>query len=302
MDTAKPKPSRWRNLGKRGSGFFMSQRDRQILHFLWRWKLASTASIHEAVCRPQTPYSTYKALERLEKHKLIQTENTFEQNFSSWVLTDRGFESIRGSLGELVEEGYKSENHWHDRNVLAFHLGEWATHQLPIVSFFTEQEMRRRSVDFYPHWVPLTKEHRPDGYTRIKTDEGDVVLAMEVELWPKALSVYETTLKFYQLMKGVHRIYWLVGSESVKEQILRARDCIKEKTDNLHLFVGLEDYPRKGWEASVTNERSENLGSFRKTMQEICGDIYGKQLGTNWGKSSVTAHYDTKKVLGKKRS
>ncbi|MBX3039552.1 MAG: hypothetical protein KF789_02440 [Bdellovibrionaceae bacterium] len=302
MDILNATPSRWRNLGKRGSGFFMSDRDRKILHFLWKWKLASTASIHEAVCRPQTPYSTYKALERLAKNKFIQTEDTFEQNFSSWVLTDRGFESIRRSLGDLAEEGYKSENHWHDRNIVAFQLGEWATHQLPIVSFFTEQEMRRRSVECYPHWVPKTKDHRPDGYTRIKTDEGDLVLAMEVELWLKALSVYETTLKFYQLMRGVHRVYWLAGSESVKEQILRARDCIKEKTENLHVFVDIDDYIRDGWEAKVTNERSGNLGTFRKTMQEICGDIYGKQLGTNWGKSGVTAHYDTRKVLGKKRT
>ncbi|MGE0528371.1 MAG: hypothetical protein AB7P49_14980 [Bdellovibrionales bacterium] len=31
------------------------------------------------------------------------------------MLTDRGFEAIRGSLGDLTEEGYRSENHWHDR-------------------------------------------------------------------------------------------------------------------------------------------------------------------------------------------
>ncbi len=302
MEILKPKASRYQNLGKRGSGFFMSDRDRKILHFLWRWKLASTASIHEAICRPQTPYSTYKALERLEKNQFIKTEDTLEQNFSSWVLTDKGFESIMGSLGDLAEEGYKSENHWHDRNVLAFQLGEWATHQFPIVSFFTEQEMRRRPVECYPPWVPKTKDHRPDGYTRIKTSDGDVVLASEVELWPKALSTYETTIRFYKLMRGIHRVYWLVGRESVMEQIIRARDCTKEKLENLHVFVELEDYLRNGWEAKVVNERSENLGTYRENMQGICGDIYGKQLATNWGKSSVTAHYDTKKVLGKKRT
>lgn len=297
-----PNFTRWENLGKRGRGFYMSDRDRNILHFLWRWKLASTATIHEAICRPQTPYSTYKTLERLAKNKLVRTEDTLEQNFSSWVLTDRGFESIRGSLGDLTEEGYKSENHWHDRNVLALHLGEWSTHQFPIVSFFTEQEIRRRPVENYPSWVPKTKDHRPDGYTRIAANDGDVILAMEAELWPKALSIYETNLKFYQLMRGIHRVYWLTGSDLVREQILRARECIKERTENLHVFVAFEDYFKNGWEASVINERSETLGSFRKTMQEICGDIYGKQLGTNWGKSNVTAHYDNRKVLGKKRT
>lgn len=302
METMKSKSQKFRNLGLHGRGFFMSDRDNKILHFLWRWKLASTATIHEAVCRPQTPYSTYKALERLARNKLIQTQRTYEQNFSSWVLTDKGFESIRASLGGLSEEGFKSENHWHDRNVLALQLGEWVTYPFPIVSFFTEQEMRRRSIDYYPSWVPKSKEHRPDGYTRIQTTDGDVVLAMEAELWPKSVNIYEATLRFYQLTRGVHRIYWLIANADIKAQILRARDCIEEQTDSLHVFVDLDDYKKNGWDAQVLNERSQNLGTFRKTMQEICGDHYGKQLGTNWGKSSVTAHYDTRKVLGKKRA
>lgn len=293
---------RWKNFGKSGRSFFMSERDRKILHFLWRWKLASTATIHEVIGRPQSPYATYKTLERLQKNKMIQTEHTLEQNFFSWTLTDRGFESIRNSLHDLAEEGYRSENHWHDRNIVAFHLGEWATHQFPAVSFYTEQEMRRYSVDLYPSWVPKSKDHRPDGYTKLEIKEGEMVIATEVELWPKSVSIYETTLKFYNLMRGVHRIYWLVGSKLVKEQILRARDCIKEKAVGLHRFLDLDEYLASGWDAEVTNERSENLGSYRKNMQELLGDIYGKQLGTNWGKSSVTAHYDRRKVLGKKRT
>ncbi len=228
--------------------------------------------------------------------------NILEQNFSSWVLTDRGFESIRLSLGELAEEGYKSENHWHDRNVVAFHLGEWATHQLPVVSFFTEQEMRRRSVECYPDWVPRSKDHRPDGYTRVKLDNKETVLAFEAELWPKAVSIYEKTLRFYQLTNKVYRIYWLVGDPLVKEQILRARTCIGEQSQNLHLFVDLDQYMSLGWDAPVMNERSENLGTLRENMQVICGDVYGKIVGSTWGNSSSTVHYHTRKVLGKKRS
>lgn len=301
MKSENQKTVRTRNLGKRGKHFVMTERDSSILNFLWKWKLASTGTLHEAIGRPRSPYSTYKALERLERHKFIRTEDTFKQNFSSWVLTDKGFEVIRETLGELAEEGYKSENHWHDRNVVAFHLGEWATHQLPIVTHFSEQEMRRRPLECYPEWVPKSKDHRPDGYTKISTGDKDTVLAFEVEIWAKALSTYETTLRFYQLMRGIERIYWLVGDPLVKEQILRARTCVRENSQNLHVFIHINDYIKFGWDAPVTNERSETLGSLRGTMQGICGDVYGKHVGTKWGKSSVTVHYDTHKVLGKKR-
>lgn len=294
--------SRVRNLGRNGKRRVFTERDGRILHFLWKWKLASTGTIHEAVGRPLSAYSTYKTLERLAKYKFIKTDETFEQNFLSWVLTDRGFEAIRPSLGSLCEEGYNSENHWHDRNVVAFHLGEWATHQLPIVTHFTEQEMRRRAVDYYPSWVPNTKEHRPDGYTKISTGNKEWVLAFEAEIWPKALSIYERTLKFYQIIKQIDRVYWLVGEPLVKSQILRARDCIRETSQNFHLFIDQKKYLEDGWDAPITNERSETLGTLRESMQGICGDVYGKCLDNKWGPSTVKVHYDTRKVLGKKRT
>lgn len=293
--------SRTRNLGKKGRCHLFTARDSRILHFLWRWKVASTATIHEVIGRPLSPYSTYKTLERLARYKFIKTEETTEQNFLSWVLTDRGFTAIRPSLGDLCEEGFASENHWHDRNILAFQLGEWATHQLPIITHWTEQEMRRRTVDHYPPWVPQSKEHRPDGYTRIRAEHKDWTLAFEVEIWPKALATYERTLRFYQLMRSVDRVYWLVGDPLVRDQLLRARDCIRETSQNYHCFVEMNDYIENGWEARVANERSETLGTFRENMQGICGDSYGKYVGNKWGQSTVTVHYDTRKVLGKKR-
>ncbi len=302
MEKSKQSLKRNPNLGKKGCNTVVTERDLKILHFLWKWKLASTALIHEAIGRPLTPYSSYKALERLTRHHFIESRHTFGKNFSSWILTDKGFETIRPELGQLCEEGYGSENHWHDKNVVAFQLGEWATHSLPVVTHFTEQEMRRRTVDYYPSWVPNSKIHRPDGYTRIEGEGKESVLAFEVELWPKSLSIYETTLRFYELMKKISRVYWLVGDPFVKDIILRAKNCIQDTSLNYHVFVDLYDYINLGWDAPVKNERSERVGTMRENMQEICGDSYGKYLGNKWGQSRVSVHYDSRKVLGKKRT
>lgn len=103
---------------------FLTPRDSKILHFIWKWKLASTASIHETIGRPLSPYSTYKTLERLSELTYLQATKNEEHTFYSWQLTEKGFYAIRESLGDLDEEGYLSENPWHDRNVMAFQLGD----------------------------------------------------------------------------------------------------------------------------------------------------------------------------------
>ena len=290
------------NLGRRGSDFVFTERDGKILHFLWKWKLSSTATIHEVIGRPLTPYSTYKALERLERCKFIRSDASVEHNFTSWVLTDKGFSTIRNSLNDLTEEGFLSENHWHDRNVLAFQLGEWATTPLPIVTHFTEQEMRRRPLENYPEWVPNIKEHRADGFTRIQTEGGIEVLAYEVELWPKALARYESVIRYYDLFKKVRRVYWLVGDKSVFHQILRAKECVRDGSMNYHVFIDLDEYIKSGWDAPMKNERSENLGTIRSDLRGLCGDLYRDILGNKWGASKVSIHYDPNKILGKKRT
>lgn len=290
------------NFGRSGRRFFTTERDKAVLRFLWKWKLASTASLHEAVGRPNSPYSTYKVLERLARHKYVEVKECDDDRSMPWQLTLKGFESIRNVMGDLCEEGYLSENHWHDRNVMAFQLGEWSTHQLPIVNHFTEQEMRRRLVDYYPPWVPQIKDHRADGYTKITTEKGDVVLAYEVELWAKSLAIYESTLRFYKLIRNLNRVYWLIGDPLVKDQLLRAKNCVHDDSNNFHVFIDLKEYLDVGWDARVTNERSETLFTIRENMQELCGKQYRDYIGNKGGPSRVSVHYDASKVLGKKRT
>lgn len=281
---------------------FLTTRDSKILHFIWKWKLASTASIHEAIGRPLSPYSTYKTLDRLSELGYLQATRNEEHKFYSWQLTEKGFHAIRESLGELEEEGYLSENPWHDRNVMAFQLGEWATYPMPGVSHFTEQELRRRPVDLFPSWVPPMKDHRSDGYTQIATAKSPWTLAYEVELWSKSVSRYESIIRFYRMFRQLDRVYWLLGDPNIKGQIVRAKTCLRDDSENFHVFVDLNEYRGKGWDSCVTNERSETLFTIRENMRGMLGDPHGECMGTLRGQSRVTVHYDSFKVLGKSRA
>ncbi len=299
--TIKNGSSDQKNKRTKGRPVGLNPRDIAILNYIWKWKLASTASVHESINRVNRPYSTYKILEKLERSDYIRSQFDVIDRFSVWQLTSKGFLALRARMKPLVEEGYSSENHYHDRLVQAFHLGEWATYNFPQVEFWTEQEMRRHDPADYPDWVPGSKDHRPDGYTRIKHQNKNSVFAVEVELSTKRPALYEKTLDYYKHARNIYRVYWLVKNQETRDVILRARACINEESANYHLFVDLEDYLKNGWDAVVTNERSEKVKTLRENMQGLLGDIPGDLLGTNQGPSRVLVHLNPIKTLGKPR-
>lgn len=293
----KTKSARRRN----GPPNYSTPRDSLILRYIWKWKVASSMSIHVSVNRSMSPYSTYKVLDKLERRGLIASNAHWNERFHIWTLTEKGFYSIRNCFGDLKEEGFGSENQVHDRLVQAFHLGEWAIYQFPIVSLFSEQEMRRIESELYPSWVPRAGDHRPDGYTQISSKNKSWTLAFEVELHAKSLQRYDSLLRYYRILKNVDQVFWLVGSPTIKNQILKAKDNIGDNSSNYHVFVDRDHFEKFGWDSVVTNERSENLFTMRENFQEICGDTYSEFMGTSPAREGVSAHLCPAKVIGKTR-
>lgn len=302
MDHAQPNRPKKMLARKRGPAFLLKDRDCQIMKYIWRWKIASTSSVHEAINRTASPYATYKILDRLERNHMVESRFNLSERFHVWQLTEFGFYAIRELLGELKEDGYLSENHRHDRYVQAFHLGEWSTHQFPRVIFCTEQELRRREPENYPDWVPQLGDHRADGYTRILGEKQNWTIAFEVELSAKNVQRYEGILRSYLSARLVNQVMWLVEDDTVKETILRAKDCIKDESSNFHVFVDLSDFKKNGWDAVITNERSETLSTMRKKYRGIVGEIAGEILGNYQGQSRVCVHLENKKVIGKSKT
>ena len=101
------------------------------------------------------------------------------------------------------------------------------------------------------------------------------------------------------MFRGLDWVYWLVGSPYVKEQIIAAKTSVRDTPDNYQLFVDAKEYQLKGWDAQVTNWRSENLFTIRENMRGMVGEQYGEIVGKMWGQSTVPVHYDRYKVLGK---
>ena len=78
----KPKPR------KPGRPEYLTDRDFQILKYLWRWKLASTASVHEAINKIASQYSTYKILDKLERSGFITSQFDWQDQFNVWFFNE----------------------------------------------------------------------------------------------------------------------------------------------------------------------------------------------------------------------
>jgi hypothetical protein len=93
----------------------------------------------------------------------------------------------------------------------------------------------------------------------------------------------------------------MVETDFVRDQILRAKACVRDETANYHLFVTLQEFVNSGWDSQVTNECSKSLGTIREITQGLCGDPAGEFLGKLRGHSGLTVHLTPQKILGKNR-
>ncbi len=226
--------------------------DRNILVFLWQWKLVSSTAIAARFFPGLTSSGANMRLEHLRKLKLIHPYymNTTEAKVL-WSLTVRGFKEAKLALPRLMEDGFRSEHPLHDFYVTAAHLGEWLVGAPADCAMFSEQQLRRYNPDHYPDWVPKTTLHRPDGYWKIQLPQGRVIAALEVELNPKTESRYGVVAQFYKDQREISRVIWVVPSESIASAI---RDALKSSSPlniGMHTFILLGDFLSQGWQAPI---------------------------------------------------
>jgi len=53
-------------------GGYLGPLDSQILHFLWKWKVATASVLYEALAADFSPFTVNKRLRKLERNELIR--------------------------------------------------------------------------------------------------------------------------------------------------------------------------------------------------------------------------------------
>lgn len=236
-------------MNQKRSRLFVTDRDLEVLGFLWRWKLASTAALANRFFPGIRAFTAYERLLRLEKKRYIRHVSFRHRGGGAWTLDAQGFRFLLSYLPDMKAKGYRSENPLHDFYATAFHLGEWLTKKAERSLLCSEQELRRLDPDLLPAWVPRSERHRSDGYTVHDSGRGAHLYAFECELSQKSRFRYEETLTFYDSEETIAVVFWLVGSPTIEKAI---RGGIATATrPHLHHFMQLCDFERSGWRAPL---------------------------------------------------
>lgn len=260
--------------------------DCDLLLFLWRWKLLSTAALSARFFSKLKPHSAYKRIQKLRRKSLITAVSDAHGEKFLWSLTRKGFQSITSFLPLLREEGFKSENPEHDFLVSAVHLGDTLFDHASGQDIFSEQELRRVHPDFFPSWVPSSAVHRPDGYWRFGGDSSREAIALEVELSPKKDCDYHAVSKFYGRCLGVRRVVWVCGSETLARRV-HSRLLEPEKgAKDQHSFFLVSDFEKLGWGA---------LCKFGFACGENLRSIIGRGVGGEWAELPAKIFCDRRK-------
>ncbi len=222
-----------------------------VLKRLWRWKLLTTAALHELHFSHLSPKTSYKELWKMRKRGIVRLAPDHTGRRFAFSLTKKGFSQISFPYADFHEKGYRSEHFEHDLITTAIHLGDWM-HGVPDGhAMFSEQQLRRIYFEQFPGWVPRSKYHRPDGFWRVPYGDQDKVFALEVELTLKRELKYAYIGDHYDESSRIDRVVWLVRTSRTAAKIDQYLQEKARKKSGKHHFVLLDDLLVSGWMAKL---------------------------------------------------
>ncbi len=227
-----------------------NKRDLQVLKFLWKFKIATTAMLYERYFSNVSHRTAYDCIKRLQREKLISLKTTTKGTCPVWELSKNGLEEIRNEIPELTSKVTKSENHVHDLICNSIHLGPTINKSNKGISCITEQMLRSVDESILPDIIPLSKEHRPDGFWILPYGDKIKLMALEVELVQKSKKRYSDLSYYYGDFSRSTKCIWIVKSKSMATTIIR---CLyKTKPEYyIHNFILLKDIFKYGWLAPI---------------------------------------------------
>jgi len=236
--------------------------ERNILLYIWIWKLTSQANLKARFFKDRAVMSAYKYMLRMEKRNLVKVIPCKSGRTFVWSLTRKGFMAISNLLPALKENGYASECPYHDLLVSSVMYEDMLKEPSQKLKIVTEQQLRRYECESLPDWTPEIELRRPDGYWKVTSNGKSSVIALEVELSMKKDTEYEFMGQLYGDCKAVTRVLWMVrtNKQAIKlDNILNQKKyCSKPK----HNFVLESDYLMTTSQTEIFRgpERTKHIG------------------------------------------
>ena len=231
----------------------LTEKDYEVLYYLWKWKALSTMALGAKYFPEWKPFSVYRRLMRLADAGLVESVSFEHAGMSAWLLATKGYKKIRYSLPDMTQDGFRSENTYHDFFCTALQLGRWLVDLPAGCETTSEQQLRRLPVDLWADWVPRSAQHRPDGYSRVIGTNSSSIVAFEVELNLKSADRYDALCAYYGSQATVSQVLWLVDSRGQVRSIEKAFERFQMRDRGKHQFVLVSDFKEMGWQAPIVS-------------------------------------------------
>jgi len=228
----------------------LTRLDVKILNFLWKWKLANVMTLLYATAPQRSFWRFYRMLRRLYLEGYVREVSDSKSSILMWTLTKKGFQYINDGSMELVQKRFQPQALAHDYWAMAFQLGDFLLNAPKGTELVSEQEFTARELADLPSWVPQTKEHIPDGLTRIGKSGKFEVVAFEVELSTKSDSRYEEMIRYLDQKEEINWVLWLCADEKIIQKITQQIVAVRRRRTSIHHFVLKKDVQDHGWSAA----------------------------------------------------
>lgn len=260
---------------KRKSTRKLSHSDIQVLEFLWTWKVASPQILKLVAFADKSDWWVYKALRQLISEKYIMPLPRGKYlNQEVLTLTELGFEVVLMDRDDIQQYRYKPHAPAHDYFATCLQLGDlWLSSCSKV--FFTEQMLASLRSNNFPAKYVNGSGHVPDGITRLQNGLKSIAVGYEVDLNLKESERYWDTIKYYEELRDVAVVIWLVRNDWIAERISK---IISERASEFraksYSFIRLDDFKNHAWDAQVFNGANTGL-SIRKVHTNLM-QILGK--------------------------
>ncbi len=240
---------------KRTSNRKLSPGDIQVLDFLWTWKVASQQMLKLIGYPNQSEWWAYKAIKQLEREEYIQRLPRGKNlDLEVWTLTHLGFEVVFMDRDDIVERRFKPHAPAHDYFATCLQLGALWTSAWEKV-FFTEQMLASLRKSNFPKDFANDEGHVPDGMTMLRHGLKEFAVGYEVDLNLKDADRYSLTYQYYQKLKIVPVVFWLVRNDWIAGRIQKLLKEVRysENEKSIFSFILLEDFKTNLWNAKIIN-------------------------------------------------
>ena len=228
----------------------LSDTDLEVLKFLWKWRISTTAALSAKFYPHKNARRGYERLRVLEDAKLTQSHADSKAKKFIWMLTKKGFLTVKPHLPLLRDEGFKSATPGHDLLSAAMMLGDWLLTPQKDVRLIAEQQLLHYEEPLVKVEQPYGTSHRTDGYWYYPAKK--VLIALEVQVTHQRQEFYDHLKGFYSQQRNDHirQVLWLVAVSSMRETI-KKNLASKDVDLTRHHFVGFPAFFKDGWGAEL---------------------------------------------------